>query len=159
MNFRFTVVETSLNRAEFRWKWLRFLQHSFLLGCILCALVLLFGVAIILGWVTSKALATTFFAVLGIVAFIAWAVIIILVLAGSPDRAWLAAALERVNPRLLDRLNTLLFLEHHRRDARGRLVCQAHRPANRVCAGGESGAHTFPVHPRAWSACWASSWR
>ena len=117
MSNRYTVVETSLNRAEFRWKWLKFLRHSFLLGGILCALVLLFGGAIILGWVTSKALATTFVALLGMVGFIAWAVIIISVLAGSPDRSWLAAALERVNPRLLDRLNTLLFLERHRQDA------------------------------------------
>ena len=67
MNNRFTVVETSLNRAEFRWKWLRFLQHSFLLGSILCALTLLFAVGIIGGWVTSKALATTFFSLLGMV--------------------------------------------------------------------------------------------
>ena len=118
MSYRFTVVETSLNRAEFRWKWLKFLQHSFLLGGILCVLVLLFGGAISVGWVTSKALATTFFALLGIVGFIAWAVIIISVMAGAPDRSWLAAALERVNPRLLDRLNTLLFLERRRRDAR-----------------------------------------
>ena len=117
MSNRYTVVETSLNRAEFRWKWLKFLQHSFLLGSIICALVLLFGGAVIVGWVTSTALATTFFAVLAIVAFIAWAVIIISVLAGSPDRSWLAAGLERVNPRLLDRLNTLLFLERRRQDA------------------------------------------
>ena len=41
MSLRYTVVETSLNRAEFRWKWLKFLQYSFLLGSILCALVLL----------------------------------------------------------------------------------------------------------------------
>jgi hypothetical protein len=117
MSFRFTIVETSLNRAEFRWKWLKFLQHSFLLGTILCALVLLFGGGIVGGWVTSKALATTFFVVLGMVGFIAWAVIIISILAGSPDRSWLAAALERINPRLLDRLNTLLFLERRRQDA------------------------------------------
>src|ERR1017187_5493741 len=90
MNYRFTVVETSLNQAEFRWKWLRFLQHSFLLGSILCALALLFAGGIIGGWVTSKALATTFFAVLGMVGFIAWAVIIIGVMAGSPARTWLA---------------------------------------------------------------------
>ena len=118
MSFRFTVVETSLNQAEFRWKWLRFLQHSFLLGVILCLLVLLFGGAVIFGWVTSKALATTFFALLGLGGFIAWAVILISVLAGAPERSWLAAALERVNPRLLDRLNTLLFLERRSRDSR-----------------------------------------
>jgi hypothetical protein len=131
MSNRYAVVETSLNRAEFRWKWLKFLQHSFLLGGIICALVLVFGGAIIFGWVTSKALATTFFALLGIVAFIAWAVIIISVLAGSPNRTWLAAAVERVNPRLLDRLNTLLFLERRPGDGRGssfalRIARQAH---------------------------------
>src|ERR1017187_6726032 len=84
MNYRFTVVETSLIRAEFRWKWLKFLQHSFLLGSVLCALVLLFVGGIICGWVTSKALATTFFSLLGMVGFITWAVIIISVMAGSP---------------------------------------------------------------------------
>ena len=118
MSSRFTVVETNLNRAEFRWKWLRFLQHSFLLGSILCALLLGFGGAILSGWVTSRGLATTFFALLGIVGFVVWAIVVIGVLAGSPERTWLAAALERVNPRLLDRLNTLLFLERRPKDSR-----------------------------------------
>ncbi|MCX6927978.1 MAG: hypothetical protein NT154_32930, partial [Verrucomicrobia bacterium] len=118
MRFRFTVVETSLNRAEFRWKWLKFLQHTFLLAGILCGLVLLFGVGMISGWVTSKGLATTFFALLGLVGFIAWAVIIISVVAGAPDRGWLAAALERVDRRLMYRLNTLLFLERRPREER-----------------------------------------
>jgi hypothetical protein len=118
MRNRFTVVETNLNRAEFRWKWLKVLQHTFLLGCVLCSLVLLFGWAIIAGWVTSKSLATTFFGFLAIVGFVVWAIVVIGVLAGSPDRAWLAAALERVNPRLLDRLNTLLYLEQRPRAAR-----------------------------------------
>ena len=131
MRNRYAVVETSLNRAEFRWKWLKFLQRSFLLGSIFCGLVLVFGVAIIVGWVTSQALATTFFALLGIAAVVAWAILTIMVLAGAPDRAWLAAAVERVNPRLLDRLNTLLFLERRPRDARAssfalRIARQAH---------------------------------
>ncbi len=120
MNHRFTIVETSLNRAEFRWKWLRFLQHSFVLCGVLCLLVLLLGGAILVGWVTSKALATTFFALLAVAGFIAWAVILISVVAGTPDRTWLAAAVERVDRRLLDRLNTLLFLERHRRAARAK---------------------------------------
>ena len=95
MNSRFTVVETSLNRAEFRWKWLRLLQRSLCLGSILCGLVLAFGGAILLGWVTSKALAVAFFVLLGTVGFIAWVVIVIVVMAGAPERQWLAAALER----------------------------------------------------------------
>src|SRR2546427_5031099 len=118
MNFRFTIVETTLNRAEFRWKWLKFLQHTFLLGAILCSLALLLGVAMLSGWLSSKALATTFFVLLGVVGFIAWIVIIISIVAGTPDRNWLAAAVERVDRRLLDRLNTLLFLERRRGDPR-----------------------------------------
>jgi len=87
-------------------------------GGILCLLVLLFGGAVIFGWVTSKTLATTFFGLLAAVGFIVWAVVVISILAGTPERSWLAAALERVNPRLLDRLNTLLYLERRRRDSR-----------------------------------------
>ena len=117
MNSRFTIVEMSLNRAEFRWKWLKFLEHSFLLGGVLCLVVLLFGGAIVLGWVASKALATTVFAAVGVVGFIGWTIIVISVMAGTPDRGWLAAAVERVDRRLLDRLNTLLFLERRRGDA------------------------------------------
>ena len=41
----------------------------------------------------------------------AWLVIVTAILASSPDRNWLAAVIERVDRRLLDRLNTLLFLE------------------------------------------------
>jgi len=36
MSSRFLVVEASLNRAEFRWKWLQFLQYSGILGTLLC---------------------------------------------------------------------------------------------------------------------------
>ena len=114
MNFRFTSVETSLNRAEFRWKWLRFLEFSFLLGALLGFLVLLFGVAIVLGLVASKSLVTTLFASLAIFGLVAWVVLIIWVAASSPDRDGLAAAMERADRRLMDRLNTLLHLERHR---------------------------------------------
>src|SRR3974377_1430115 len=110
MSFRFTVVETSLNRAEFRWKWLKFLRHTAVLGMVLCLLLLVFAGAILGGWVTSKGLAITFLVMLLTAGFIAWAVVIISVLAETPDRPWLARALERVDSRFLDRLNTLLFL-------------------------------------------------
>jgi hypothetical protein len=111
MQFRFTTVETSLNRAEFRWKWLRFLQHTFVLGIVLCLLSLLFGVAIVAGWLTSKTAAITIVTILAILGIIAWLVIAIAILASTPERNWLAAVIERVDRRLLDRLNTLLFLE------------------------------------------------
>lgn len=121
MQFRFTIVETCLNRAEFRLKWLRFLQHTFMLGIILCCVVLSLVFAILHGWLTSKTLAMALVTILAILGIVVWVVIVIAILAGSPERSWLAAAVERVDRRLLDRLNTLLFLEkrprHPRTDA------------------------------------------
>src|SRR5438445_7638657 len=83
MNFGFTIVETSLNRAEFRWKWLRFWQRSFALGTVLSLLMLFFGGAILLGFVTSKLVGLAVFIALGIIGFITWVVLVIAVAASS----------------------------------------------------------------------------
>ncbi len=118
MNFRFTVVETSLNRTEFRWKWLRFVQCSSVLGILLCLTALIFGAVIKAGWITSMPLALAFLALwvaAGLIAFIA---LIISISAREPNRFWLAAALERIDRRFMDRLNTLLFLETRRGEPR-----------------------------------------
>lgn len=112
MNFRFTVLETSLNRAEFRWKWLRFIQHSSVLGIVFSLLLLLLGVSVWQRWLTSKTLVTALFGLLCGVGFVAWMVVIISVMASTPDRTRLASAVERVDRRFLDRLNTLLFLQN-----------------------------------------------
>src|SRR5262249_4811 len=111
MNYRFTIVETTLNRAEFRWKWLKFLRYSLILGSLLCLIWLMAGVAMLRGWLTDKGHATTFFVCLVVFGLIAWEIVLISALTGTLDRNWLAASLERVDRGLVDRLNTLLFLE------------------------------------------------
>ena len=118
MNFRFTVLETSVNRAEFRWKALRLLQLSSVLGVVVSLLFLALGAAILGGWIVSKPAAVALVSAIVAAGFVAWAVIIIAVMAGTPERRWLAAAVERVDRRLLDRLNTLVFLEGRRGDRR-----------------------------------------
>src|SRR4051812_46965634 len=117
MNFRFTVVERSLNRAEFRWKWLRFWRYTFILGAIGCLLLLGVGAAIYIGWLTNKALVLTLLGSGVVFGLIAWLVVLLSVAASKTNRHWLANAMERVNSRLLDRLNTLLFLESRRGEA------------------------------------------
>ena len=82
------------------------------------SLALLIGLGMLEGLVTSRSAAIALFAGLGVAGFIAWVIIIIGVVAGTPERNWLASALERVDKRLPDRLNTLLFLENRRGDAR-----------------------------------------
>src|SRR5712691_946990 len=67
MNFGFTIVETSLNRAEFRWKWLRFWQRTFALGTILSLFLSLFASPILLGWLTSKLAGIAILVALGVI--------------------------------------------------------------------------------------------
>jgi hypothetical protein len=118
VNFRFTIVDSTLNRAEFRWKWLRFLKHSFFIGIVLCVAWLGLEAAMLTGRLTSRPTATAVLILLAISGFLAWVVVIISAAARKPARHWLAAALERVHPPLLDRLNTLVFLEKSRKDSR-----------------------------------------
>ena len=118
MNFRFTPVEIMLSRAEFRWKWLRLLKFTGMLGILLCLVLLAFGEAILSGWTMTQGAAWTVLLILLITGFIIWAAVCIGILSGSPERRWLGGVLERTEPRLLDRLNTLLFLEKQQPDPR-----------------------------------------
>jgi hypothetical protein len=112
MNFRFTVLETSLNRAEFRWKWLRFVQHSSVLGIVFSLVLLLLGLSVWQRWLTSRSVVMALFGLLCGLSFVAWMILIISVMVSTPERSRLASAVERVDRRFLDRLNTLLFLEN-----------------------------------------------
>ncbi len=111
MNTRFAAVEAKLNRAEFRWKWYKFLRWSFVFGSVVALAVLLFGVAMIRGAVSDEVVALAFFIGLGVAGLFVWLVLAIVALVSRVKREWLAGALERSNERLMDRLNTLLFLE------------------------------------------------
>lgn len=118
MNFRFSTVETTLNRAEFRWKWLRLLKYTGMVGILVCLGLLAFGEALLAGWALTLGAAWTIIIILLITAFIIWAAIGIAVLSAAPERRWLGAVLEKTQPRLQDRLNTLLFLEKQPADTR-----------------------------------------
>ena len=84
---------------------------TFWWGIGLCLLLLLAGAALLLGWIASKPLAIALYVVIATAGFAGWVVILLSAAAKAPDQSWLAAAIERVDWRLLDRLNTLLFLE------------------------------------------------
>jgi hypothetical protein len=115
MSNRFSILEKSLGRARFRWKWLKAVQGSLVLGTVVCLLVLLFGAAMLAGVISSRTVVGVLCGVLAALAGIAWAVILISVALSAPDRDRLASAMERADRRWLDRLNTLVFLERFRR--------------------------------------------
>jgi hypothetical protein len=114
LSFRYSSVGSSLNRAGFRWQWLRLLRGSLVLGSVLCLWLLLLGLAILGGWVQSRASASAWVVIGCAVAFVAWVAVIIGAMVRGADAGVLAKSIERVNPGLLDRLNTLVFFERSR---------------------------------------------
>lgn len=118
MKSRFTIVEHSLKRAELRWKLLWLLELSSALGILLCLAALALGTAILRGWITHKTTAAIGFSLIGGCGFSAWLMVLFYLLKGGPDRGWLAGTVEQSDARLLDRLNTLAFLENRPSQAR-----------------------------------------
>lgn len=154
MNFRFTVLETSLNRAEFRWKWLRFIQFTSILGICLSFLFMGLGASVLGGWVNAKPVALTFFGIICAAGLIAWIVLAIAVMASEPDRRWLAATIEKVDRRFLDRLNTLLFLEGRRHEARAQSFALRIAKQTQSVLAQKQPPPAFPAgKPLAWFAC------
>lgn len=112
MNYRGTMVEAALNRVEFHWKWLRLLRRASMLGIGLCLGFCAVAYGIRSGALTDRSVAIGVWAALGLAGSVSLCVVAIRILAGGVERRWLGAALERIDRRWLDRLNTLLFLEH-----------------------------------------------
>src|SRR5215831_15057842 len=105
MSFRFTVLETSLNRAEFQWKCLRLLQRLSVLGIVSCLVLVLFGAAMVRGYLTDRQTALIIGVALAVVIGVAFLFIVISTGAGSPQRHWLATQVERQDGRFFDRLS------------------------------------------------------
>ena len=118
MNRRLHLIESNLKRTAARWRWLRFLQHSASLGAILSLLFLLIALGLLAGWTPHPVFVTTLQVLFALGALLAWFVLIVVVVSKDARRSWLAALLERGQPKLLDRMNTLVDLEKKaRRDA------------------------------------------
>lgn len=110
------VIETRLRRAASRQTRLRLLQHTATLASAVTLLLLLLAVGIVRGWWLSRPAATLFCALLALTTVLVWVGLALSVALGQPARDRLAAMIERVHPTLLDRLNTLVFLERLRKD-------------------------------------------
>ncbi|MHC4178873.1 MAG: coiled-coil domain-containing protein, partial [Planctomycetota bacterium] len=116
MRYLHPAVERYLDQASSQWRWLRFLQRSATLATVVTVLVLLLGVGMAFGWFTSLGWMVACFVLLVLAALFAWMLMGMGAAFAMADRPWLAASVERSHRPLLDRLNTLVFLER----ARGR---------------------------------------
>lgn len=112
---RFHVIEKSFRRTDRRRRWLGILQHTATLGGILALLFAWLGGAVYAAWIKTPAVAWAFVAVLLAGGAATWLILLMVVVSRNVERPWLAQVLERTRPELLDRLNTLVFLEKNRR--------------------------------------------
>lgn len=110
MNPHLAVVDERLRRAKLLWNWLRVVRISCQIGVAWSLLMVLWGAGILAGLIQTKAAAVAFLEIAGAACLVAWVAALALAVAGSPGPGWLARAIERVDPRLQDRLNTLVFL-------------------------------------------------
>lgn len=105
------VVDRSLNRPALAWRWLRLLQHTGTLGSIVAVLFLLLAWGAVRGWVTSPETAGILVLAVIVVALLTWACLGLMVMVRQFDSRWLARMLERGQPKLLDRVNTIEALD------------------------------------------------
>ena len=90
------------------------------MGCVVCGLLLCLGLGIARGFIQNKIEAIALILLLAVSGLMVLAAVGVRVLGRPPERAALAAALERVDARFQDRLNTLLFLGRADAEARAK---------------------------------------
>jgi hypothetical protein len=110
-------LESKLEQASRRWRWLGFWTHTGWLGTVVALVALAGGAAAWRGWVRSPVAAALVFAGLFLAAGLAFLVFMVLAAARRFPRAEGAHAIEHAEPGLLDRLNTLVALQARREDA------------------------------------------
>ncbi len=110
-------IERHMRRTEGRWKMLRFLQQTGTIGAVACVAMLAAGMAMWRGWMQNPYTALGLLWLLGIGAFMAWMILMVVFASRGQPRSWLAGHLEKSHRPLLDRLNTLVFLAGEKRNA------------------------------------------
>ncbi|HWB59090.1 MAG TPA: hypothetical protein VG733_06350, partial [Chthoniobacteraceae bacterium] len=110
-------IERHMRKTEGRWKALRFLQHTGVIGAITSLAALALGVAILRGWVENPYTALGLLVAFCVAGALAWVVAAVIQAGRGKPRPWLAGHLEKAYNPLLDRINTLVFLGAKKPDA------------------------------------------
>lgn len=115
MNSAIAVVEQRLRRAHWRWKCFRLLRASCIVGLALAGILVVWEAAIVCGLLVTRGPALSILRALLAAGACTWIFLSAVILSRKPVRPVLAAALERADRRLQDRLNTLVFLQSRNR--------------------------------------------
>lgn len=113
------LIEQQLRNAAFWWKWQLFVSRSALLGLGLVLAALLVGLAMAGGWLTSGTWAAGCVVALVLAAAFGAVGVAVWTAETRKDRNWQAAAVEQSFEPLMDRLNTLVYLQGQHDPAAG----------------------------------------
>ncbi|HLH56876.1 MAG TPA: hypothetical protein VKY92_25045, partial [Verrucomicrobiae bacterium] len=104
-------IDQTFIRVKRRWKWQRLAEQSAVVGIVASLLLVGLGAAVFRGWISEQSRCLLCLGVICGLGVIAETAVVMRVAERVPGRSRLAAALERVDRRFQDRLNTLLFIE------------------------------------------------
>jgi hypothetical protein len=131
------MIDRKLRSTALRWRLLQLTQRLSVVGAAAAALYLLVGLAMIGGLISTHVLAGVILAVLAMLAFAVLLFTAMSTCARRLERSRVASALENVEPRLLDRVNTLVFLETQPLAGHAKpFVQRINRQANEVLRSG-----------------------
>ena len=108
------VIKKSMDAVYRRWKWLRLGQHLGTAGTLFCVAWFLIQFTAWQGILTQPWLFYLLAALLVWFAVLAFFIISFVIIATQAKRPWLANALEKACPGMMDRVATLVFLEERR---------------------------------------------
>ncbi|MGB0597373.1 MAG: hypothetical protein ACPGLY_11845, partial [Rubripirellula sp.] len=111
-----TTLEQQLANAAGIWKWQRVIKTTAIAISVGLTAGLSVGVLIHQGWIEDYSLAITILVVIALLNVLGWLVGIVISLDRRLKRRWLAESVENGEPRLMDRLNAVVELEHRPTD-------------------------------------------
>jgi hypothetical protein len=109
------LIQQKIDAVDRHWRWVKFWEYFFAAGSGFVLAWITLELCAWRGTLTTPWVFITFIGLYGIAALLAFMGIAVYVTASEPRRAWLAGRLESGCPGLLDRLNTLVYLERLRR--------------------------------------------
>src|SRR5580700_10180896 len=109
------LIQQKIDAVDRHWRWVKFWEYFFATGSVFALAWIALELCAWRGILTTPWVFITFIGLYGIAALLAFMGIAVYVTAREPRRAWLAGRLESGCPGLLDRLNTLVYLERLRR--------------------------------------------
>jgi hypothetical protein len=115
MNTGNSIVDQNLARAASKWRGILFLQRTGLIGSVVCLAFLLLALAMLEGWVTEPGTATALIVCLLFFGGLCWLGSGVVILGNEASSRIMAQAVERGQPGLQDRVNTLVALQPVRR--------------------------------------------